>query len=85
MFIVHHIQEVHIWRMNMYDVVVIGAGVAGCDVANLLAKGGKSVCLIDKSEQNVGGTCLNEGCIPAKNFLETANWIKKSDYFNKRC
>jgi len=84
LFIVHHIQEVHIWRMNMYDVVVIGAGVAGCDVANLLAKGGKRVCLIDKSEQNVGGTCLNEGCIPAKNFLETANWIQKSDYF-KSC
>ncbi|MEA1915678.1 MAG: dihydrolipoyl dehydrogenase [Campylobacterota bacterium] len=68
----------------MYDAIVIGAGVAGCDVAIELASAGKTVCLIDKSEAHVGGTCLNEGCIPAKNFLETASYIKKSSYF-KNC
>ena len=65
----------------MYDVIVIGAGPAGYEVASLLGAGGKSVCIIEKCEDTVGGTCLNEGCIPAKNFLETAAFVKKSTYF----
>ena len=68
----------------MYDCIVIGAGPAGYEVALLLAHGGKSVCIVDKNESQVGGTCLNEGCVPAKNFLETASYIKKSTYF-KSC
>jgi len=68
----------------MYDVIVIGAGPAGYEVASLLGSGGKSVCLIEKGEETVGGTCLNEGCIPAKNFLESATFVKKAKYF-KEC
>lgn len=65
----------------MYDVIVIGAGPAGYEVASLLGSGGKSVCIIEKGEETVGGTCLNEGCIPAKNFLESATFVKKAKYF----
>lgn len=65
----------------MYDCIVIGAGPSGYEVASLLAQGDKSVCIIDKNEAGVGGTCLNEGCVPAKNFLETATYVKKSSYF----
>ncbi len=68
----------------MYDVIVIGAGPAGYEVASLLGSGGKSVCIIEKGEETVGGTCLNEGCIPAKNFLESATFVKKAKYF-KEC
>ena len=68
----------------MYDVIVIGAGPAGYEVASILGAGGKSVCIIEKGEERVGGTCLNEGCIPAKNFLETATFVKKASYF-KEC
>jgi len=67
-----------------FDVVVIGAGPAGYEVASLLGAGGKSVCVIEKGEETVGGTCLNEGCVPAKNFLETSAYIKKEEYF-KSC
>jgi dihydrolipoamide dehydrogenase len=65
----------------MYDIIVIGAGPAGYEVATLLSNGGKRVCIIEKSEKNIGGTCLNEGCIPAKNFLESSSYIKKNKYF----
>ena len=41
----------------MYDVIVIGAGPAGYEVASLLGSGGKSVCVIEKDENHVGGTC----------------------------
>ena len=70
--------------MYDFDVIVIGAGPAGYEVASLLGEGGKSVCVIEKSESTVGGTCLNEGCVPAKNFLETSAYIKKEEYF-KSC
>jgi dihydrolipoamide dehydrogenase len=68
----------------MYDVVVIGAGPAGYEIASLLGEGKKSVCLIEKDEEHLGGTCLNWGCIPAKNFLESAIYVKKGAYF-KEC
>jgi len=67
-----------------FDVIVIGAGPAGYEVASLLGAGGKSVCVVEKGEETVGGTCLNEGCVPAKNFLETSAYIKKEEYF-KSC
>lgn len=67
--------------MYDFDVIVIGAGPAGYEVATLLGVGGKSVCIIEKTESTVGGTCLNEGCVPAKNFLETSAYINKSKYF----
>ncbi len=70
--------------MYDFDVIVIGAGPAGYEVASLLGAGGKSVCVIEKGESSVGGTCLNEGCVPAKNFLETSAYIKKEEYF-KSC
>ena len=70
--------------MYDFDCIVIGAGPAGYEVAALLGKGGKSVCIVEKSEESVGGTCLNEGCVPAKNFLETSAYIKKEEYF-KTC
>ncbi len=47
-----------------YDLCVLGAGWAGFSAAVDAARRKKSVCLIDKSE--LGGTCLNRGCIPAK-------------------
>jgi dihydrolipoamide dehydrogenase len=64
-----------------FDIIVVGAGVSGCEVALILAKNKKNVCLIEK--QYVGGTCLNEGCIPAKNFLQSAEFFKKSSHYTE--
>ena len=67
--------------MQTYDTIIIGAGPAGYELAGLLAEGGKQVCLIEKAEQRVGGTCLTEGCVPAKHFLESAGYIAKASHF----
>ncbi|MBI4982408.1 MAG: FAD-dependent oxidoreductase, partial [Candidatus Omnitrophica bacterium] len=48
----------------MYDLAVIGAGWAGFNAALKAKELGLGVCLIEQS--NVGGTCLNKGCIPTK-------------------
>jgi len=66
---------------HTYDTIIIGAGPAGYELAGLLAEGGKHVCLIEKAEQRVGGTCLTEGCVPAKHFLESAGYIAKASHF----
>lgn len=50
-----------------YDIAILGAGVGGYVAAIRAAQMGSRVLLIEKDE--VGGTCLNRGCIPTKSFL----------------
>lgn len=54
-----------------YDLVIIGGGPAGYGAALYGASAGLRVGLVEKDK--VGGTCLHRGCIPAKEFLETAS------------
>ena len=54
----------------VYDLIVIGGGPAGYRAAELASEKGLSVLLIE--ERRVGGTCLNEGCIPTKALLYSA-------------
>lgn len=53
-----------------FEVAIIGGGPAGYTAAEAAGKAGLSVVLFEK--QNVGGVCLNEGCIPTKTLLYSA-------------
>src|SRR5215213_5237292 len=53
-----------------YDVAIIGAGSAGLSVAAAAAQFGQKVVLFEKGE--MGGDCLNAGCIPSKALLSAA-------------
>ena len=53
-----------------FDIVVIGGGPGGYATALYGAAAGMSVAIVERDK--VGGTCLHRGCVPAKEFLETA-------------
>lgn len=65
-----------------HKLIIIGAGPGGYETALLAARRGIDTVLIEAGE--VGGTCLNEGCIPTKAFCRNAQLIEdlaKSDTF----
>ncbi len=57
------------------DVVVLGAGVAGYVCAIRLAQLGKKVTVVDRAE--LGGVCLNRGCIPSKALIYAGTLYEK--------
>jgi len=60
--------------MEMFDLLVVGGGPGGYMCAERAAQGGLKVCLFEK--KSLGGTCLNEGCIPTKTLLNSSKMYR---------
>lgn len=56
----------------IYDLAVIGAGSAGLSVAAAAAQFGEKVVLFEQAE--MGGDCLNSGCVPSKALIAAAKY-----------
>ena len=56
--------------MEQADAIIIGAGQAGPSLAADLASDGRKVVLIER--ERLGGTCVNNGCIPTKTLVASA-------------
>ena len=65
-----------------FDVIVIGCGSAGMAFSSSAAKLGAKVLVVEQDE--LGGTCINCGCVPKKLMWELAHTIKQSDGLNQR-
>ena len=61
-----------------YDIIVIGAGSGGLGVSLFMAKVGLKTLLIDKTDQEIGGDCLNYGCVPSKALIHVSRLIKRA-------
>lgn len=59
--------------MADYDILIIGGGPGGYVAAIKAAKAGRKVCICEK--KHLGGVCLNEGCIPTKTLLKSAEML----------
>ncbi len=64
------------------DIVVIGAGPGGYAAAFYAADHGKKVLLVEQDE-NLGGVCLNRGCIPSKALLNVSKILKEAKHAEK--
>lgn len=62
--------------MREFDLIVIGAGPGGYVAAIKAAKLGLHTAIIE--ERNVGGTCLNRGCIPAKAMIHASGLYRET-------
>lgn len=60
----------------MYDLIIIGGGPGGYVSAERAGKAGLKTLLFEK--ENLGGVCLNRGCIPTKTLLHCAKTYKHS-------
>ena len=58
--------------MTTIDLIIVGAGPGGYRAAEYAAKQGLKVVIFEGSE--VGGTCLNVGCIPTKTYVHAATF-----------
>ena len=68
-------------KLQKFDLIVIGAG-SGLEVANAAYQHGLRVAVVEKDR--MGGTCLNNGCIPSKLLIHSADiaeTIKRADLF----
>ena len=61
-----------------YDLIVIGGGPAGYAAAIRAGQLGKRVLCVEK--ENLGGTCLNWGCIPTKALLDAGAFVRKMQH-----
>ena len=60
--------------MTTTDLIIIGAGPGGYRAAEYAAKQGLKVVIFEGD--NVGGTCLNVGCIPTKTYVHSASFAE---------
>lgn len=65
----------------LYDLIILGGGPAGYLAAERAGQAGFKVALVE--EKNLGGVCLNEGCIPTKTLLYSAKLYDGAKYGEK--
>ena len=61
----------------MHDLAIVGAGAAGIECGKAAIRAGLRAILIEHEQESFGGTCLNNGCIPTKYFLQSSK-VKNS-------
>ena len=65
--------------MEMFDLVVIGAGPGGYTGAIRAAQLGLKTAVVEK-DKTFGGTCLNVGCIPSKALLQSSEYFYEAQH-----
>lgn len=63
---------------NIYDIIVIGAGSGGLSVGFTMNKLGFKVLMIAKTGHEVGGECLNDGCVPSKALIHVSRILNNA-------
>lgn len=67
-------------EQNKYDILIIGGGPGGYEAAFRASELGLKTAVVEKEQ--IGGTCLNHGCIPTKTLLHAAKWYRNAKEFD---
>lgn len=62
-----------------YDVIVIGAGSGGLSAGLFMAKAGFKVMMVSRMAEEIGGECLNDGCVPSKALIHVSRIVHNSN------
>lgn len=62
-------------KENCFDIIVIGAGSGGLNIAGFMNRAGFRVLLVEKDDARIGGDCLNFGCVPSKALIHVARTV----------
>jgi len=65
---------------NRYDLIVIGSGPGGYVAAIRAAKLGMKTAIVEQGE--IGGTCLNRGCIPTKTLMHSSHLFYEAKHLH---
>jgi dihydrolipoamide dehydrogenase len=68
--------------MTAYDLIVLGSGPGGYVAAIRASQLGLKTAIVER--ENLGGICLNWGCIPTKALLRSAEILKYMQTISKR-
>lgn len=58
-----------------YDIIVIGCGSGGLSVGLFMARMGFRVLMVSRTDRDIGGECLNDGCVPSKALIHAAKMV----------
>ncbi len=61
-----------------HDIIVIGAGSGGLGISLFMAKVGLKTLLIERSDEHIGGDCLNYGCVPSKALIHVSRLMHQA-------
>ena len=61
-----------------FELIVLGAGSAGLGLALFMARAKLRVLLIDRTAADVGGDCLNHGCVPSKALIHASRQVAQA-------
>ncbi|SFD42719.1 dihydrolipoamide dehydrogenase [Lentibacillus persicus] len=67
--------------MKQFDILIIGSGPGGYVAAEEATRLGHTVGVIERDQ--IGGCCLNVGCIPSKTYLQYSHWLNSLETANR--
>ena len=59
-----------------HDIIVIGCGSGGLSVGLFMAAAGFKVMMVSRTEESIGGECLNDGCVPSKALIHVSRLVQ---------
>ena len=65
-------------RPKNFNIIVMGSGSGGLSVGLFMAAAGFKVLMMARSDKDIGGECLNDGCVPSKALIHVARMVQQA-------